>query len=76
MPFDLRVVTGGGIFDTAVLPACDSVSLEGLKESYETSHNSSLDLISSAWIAIQDGTLASVATLAELTLAWRDSVLR
>ena len=44
--------------------ACDSaVSLEGLKESCVTSLNTSLDLISSAWLAIQDGTLASVAWL-------------
>ena len=54
MPFDLRVITGGGIFDTAGLPGGMRFrrvirGLEGV---------SRFDLI-----AIQDGTLASVAWL-------------
>ena len=40
-----------------------AVSLEGMRESVSTSLNSSLDLLSSAGIAIQDGTLASASVL-------------
>ena len=52
------------------------MSFDQIKESCATSLTSSLALISSAGIAIQDGTLASAAVLAELTLARRDAVLR
>ena len=44
--------------------------------SVSTALTSSLDLLSSAGIAIQDGTLATAAVLGELTLARRDSHIR
>ena len=52
------------------------MSLEGLRESVLTSLNSSLDLLSSAWIAVQDGTLVIASVLGELTLARRDACIR
>ena len=53
-----------------------AVSLDDLRESVSTSLNSSLDLRSSAGIAIQDGTLATASVLGELTLARRDACIR
>ena len=53
-----------------------ATSLEDLRESVSTSLTSSLDLLSSAGVAVQDGTLSTATVLGELSLARRDSLLR
>ena len=53
-----------------------ATSLEDLRESVSTSLTSSLDLLSSAGVAVQDGTLSTATVLGELTLARRDSLIR
>ena len=53
-----------------------ATSLEDLRGSVSTSLMSSLDLLSSAGVAVQDGTLSTATVLGELSLARRDSLLR
>ena len=50
--------------------------IEGLRISMQTALSSSLDLLSSAGTAIQDGTLTSALALGELSVARHDAYIR